>query len=457
MFTGNCVVRCVGYRRGERYFTIGQTYVVTNNRVRCDNGFYYTPYRNGQNVIDYLSVWYIFELVEVTPLECSLCGETTTDYIEVDGEIICDSCKDDNVYFCDCCGRAILESNSHYIDNQTWCNRCFEETYMICDCCGEMVNRYDMLWTHEGDHICDSCADYSYHTCENCGDLVHEDNCYWDDEDNCYCNDCWNEIKNKVIHGYYYKPAPIFYGDLPCNNPLYMGIELEIDRAGEYGDNARRLLDIVNAEREHIYCKHDGSLNDGFEIVSHPATLEYHTNTIKWFELMQEALRMDYRSHDCGTCGLHLHISRRALGDTYEAQEETISKILYFVENNWFNILRFTRRTEQQLDDWARRYGLDEDIPTTYRKAKNTGDRYHCVNLCNDNTIEFRMFRGTLKYSTFLATLQFVHILCEACKCATMETVENTDWNTFVKWIDTEKYTELTEYLKIRGLYAENV
>lgn len=462
MFTSNCTVRCVGYRRGENYFTIGKTYVVENNRVTCDNGYVYEPrlfwYNVGsETIIDLLSRYYIFELVENTPMVCSICGETTTEYIEVDGNIVCNSCKDDNVYFCDCCGRAVLENNSHYIDNQTFCNRCFAETYSCCDCCGEMVNRYDMCWTHEGDHICKSCADMEYHTCENCGDLVHEDNCYWDDNENCYCNNCWHEMKNKVIHGYYYKPNPIFYGGFPCDNPLFMGIELEIDRAGEYEDNARRVLDIVNAEREHIYCKHDGSLCDGFEIVSHPATLEYHTINIKWAELMTEALTMGYRSHDSGTCGLHVHVSRRALGDTYEEQEKTISKILYFVENNWDSILRFTRRTKEQMDDWASRYGIEKDPLTTYSKAKGYGDRYHCVNLCNENTIEFRMFRGTLKYSTFLATLQFVNLVCEVCKVASIERITNMTWVDFVSLVDTEKHKELTEYLEIRGLLAENV
>ncbi len=44
----------------------------------------------------------------------------------------------------------------------------------------------------------------------------------------------------------------------------------------------REFLNIGNRINEHIYCKHDGSLDEGFEIVSHPATLEYHTKTILW-------------------------------------------------------------------------------------------------------------------------------------------------------------------------------
>ena len=463
MFTRNCVVRCVGYRRDEKFFTMGQTYVVKDNTIVNDDGYKYTTRtfflwgNSHANIIDLLSRYYTFELVEITPMECEFCGETTTDYIEVDGNIVCDSCKDDHVYFCDCCGRAVLDADSHYIDNETLCNSCFEDYYTLCDCCGEYVHRDYIYCTVESDYVCESCADREYTTCHCCGELVHNDNVYYDNDDNAYCDDCYEEMRNKVIHGYYYKPTPIFYGGFPCDNPLYMGVELEIDRGGERGENAHRIIDIVNSEHDHIYCKHDGSLSDGFEIVSHPMTIDYHINNVKWAELMKEAVSMGYRSHDSGTCGLHIHISRRAMGDTYEAQEETISKILYFVEKNWSSIMRFTRRTERQLDQWASRYGIAQDISTTYENAKCSGDRYHCVNLCNENTIEFRMFRGTLKHSTFVATLQLVYHICMVCKLSTIADIQSMSWAGFISRIELEKYPELLEYCKNRGLYAENV
>ena len=103
-------------------------------------------------------------------------------------------------------------------------------------------------------------------------------------------------------------------------------------------------MNIGNRINEHIYCKHDGSLDDGFEIVSHPATLEYHTNTIPWKKILDEALEMGYYSHNSGTCGLHVHINRAALGERVEEQENTIARIVYFFEKFWDKILRFSRR-----------------------------------------------------------------------------------------------------------------
>ena len=111
---------------------------------------------------------------------------------------------------------------------------------------------------------------------------------------------------------YPYRPDPIFYGD----GPLYMGVEPEIDGAGESDSNARRLLNAVNGEGELVYCKHDGSLDDGFEIVTHPMTLAFHQTRMPWRIILQEAIDMGYSSHQACTCGLHVHVNRDAFGAT---------------------------------------------------------------------------------------------------------------------------------------------
>ena len=91
-------------------------------------------------------------------------------------------------------------------------------------------------------------------------------------------------------------------------------MELEIDEAGEDSDTARRLLAIANQGQPQLYCKHDGSLDDGFEPVTHPMSLSYHRTEIPWEALLREAVRMGYLSHQSGTCGLHIHVSREAFG-----------------------------------------------------------------------------------------------------------------------------------------------
>jgi formylmethanofuran dehydrogenase subunit E len=454
MFTRNCKVRCIGYNAFERYFTIGNIYQVIDNKITCDMGHTYNGnellYGSNRNIVDWLKPWYRFELVEHSATKCDFCGKDITDEEckILDGDIYCNECFEEKTVFCDCCGRIVNEDNTEYVNGEYVCTDCVERHYFTCDCCGELVHRYNRVYA-EGETICESCANEYYVECNDCGELIHTDNAYFDERtEEYYCCSCWEDRKNRVINGYHYKPVPIFYG----TGIFKMGIELEVDEGGEYEDNAEVLLNIANADTEHIYIKHDGSLEEGFEIVSHPATLDYHINEMPWKDIMEKAVKMGYRSHNTDTCGLHVHVSRKALGNTWEERDETISKILYFTEKNWNEIVRFTRRTDENLNHWACRYGIEETPKATFDKAKNDFNRYRCINLLNDNTIEFRMFRGTLKHSTFVATLQLVYLICDVCKNADVAEMDDLTWETFVNSINSEKYPEFMEYIKIRGL-----
>ena len=136
-----------------------------------------------------------------------------------------------------------------------------------------------------------------------------------------YCERCFDEFEDE-IEEYGYKPTPIFYGQ----GKRYFGVELEVDEGGKDNDNAATLKSIANVHEENIYIKSDGSLEDGFEIVSHPMTLEYHAEEMNWKELLREAVSMGYRSHQTSTCGLHVHVNRNAFGDNQAEQEDVISE-----------------------------------------------------------------------------------------------------------------------------------
>ena len=245
---------------------------------------------------------------------------------------------------------------------------------------------------------------------------------------------------------YGYKPEPIFYGD----SHRYFGVELEIDEAGRDNNYAEELIDIANMREEHIYIKSDGSLYDGMEIVSHPMTLEYHMNNFCWEDIMHHAVFLGYRSHQTSTCGLHIHVNRDSFSDSYEVQEEVISRILYFVEQHWNEMLKFSRRTEYNMNRWAARYGYENSPKAILDKAKKNCGRYVAVNLCNYHTIEFRLFRGTLKYNTLIATLELVNRICEVACLTTDEGIAKLSWSEFVAGI---KEPELIQYLKERNLY----
>lgn len=350
-------------------------------------------------------------------------------------------------YFCE---EELGGETVHSLDDRIMCERCFNEQTTTCECCGETI------WQDEasGDSnitLCNHCYEYHYSVCENCGRVINNDDAYYDDDsDYPYCYSCYMKAQEKPIKSYNYKPEPIFYG----SGSLFMGVELEIDRGGEDDDNARRLLEIANYPDDRLYCKHDGSLNEGFECVSFPMTLEYHIKEMPWEKLMQEALNMGYVSHNCSTCGLHVHVNRSAFGKSVDEQEEVIARIVHFVELHWNELMKFSRRTEDTINRWASRYGISTYVQDTYKNAKDKHlGRYTAVNLENHKTLEFRLFRGTLRHGTFLATLQLVNQMCNCAIRLSDKELETLSWSDFVSNIPKDN-AELIEYLKSKRLYV---
>lgn len=360
----------------------------------------------------------------------------------------------ENKIICSECGAILEEGRAHNFGGRSLCVDCFDRLTTTCDNCGER------LWRDhtEGDStytLCSRCYEYSYTNCEECGRLIHNDDAYYEDgEDYPYCHDCYERLNNNSIKNYSYKPEPVFYG----SGSLFYGVELEIDRGGESNSNAQKLLDIANKTEERIYCKRDGSINDGFEMVSHPMTLDYHTNNMNWRDIFDKAIEMGYRSHNTSTCGLHIHCSRSAFGSNYEEQEIAIGRVVYFVEKHWNELVKFSRRTADNLNHWAARYAtISSTTEETYNKAKNKyAGRYVAVNLEPYNTIEFRLFRGTLRYKTFLAALQLVDEICYCAINMTDKEIEDMSWLDFVQRILPKK-TELIEYLKSKRLYVNEL
>jgi len=148
-----------------------------------------------------------------------------------------------------------------------------------------------------------------------------------------------------------------------------------------------------------------------------------------------------YRSHQTHTCGLHIHINRTAFGKDAEIQEAVIGRIVFFVEKHWNELVKFSRRTAENLNRWAAKYAtISDTTKETYKKAKDKRlGRYVAVNLENYNTVEFRLFRGTLCYKTFIATLQLVYEICRFAIMLSDRELEEMSWSDFVLKISPDK------------------
>lgn len=232
-----------------------------------------------------------------------------------------------------------------------------------------------------------------------------------------------NLPKVRYIKSYNYTPPKFIKYKLNNEEEIYMGFELEFDRGGNEENNAKLVYDILGEDK--AYCMHDGSLVNGFEMATHPMTYEYHNN-MPYDELFNKLIDLGYKSHNTQTCGLHVHIDRKYFGKSKLEQDMSITKMLYIFEKFHDEIGVIARRKNPQ---YARKYNLyeNESILDLYAKACR-GDKKRVINLLHKDTVEIRIFKGTLKVETLMLTLKFCQEIARIVKYADIYKLNEITW-----------------------------
>jgi len=263
-------------------------------------------------------------------------------------------------------------------------------------------------------------------SCERCGASYSESSEVHDalhPEDRNLCPSC--RERRFVTPYHHYQPHFEFHKKAHDDN-LFLGVELEVDVGGQRDAEAAVIMDIMNKNEDGfmVYCSRDGSLNNGIEIITAPATLNYHKKLkTKYKALFKRLIRDGYRSHNTNTCGIHVHFSRAFFEDN---EDECVTKLLYLVERFWDEIVVFSRRDYSQLDHFAKKPESDSKrFLRSWNKTHDHEGRYYAVNITNENTIELRMFRGTLNFESFMAILDFTDKLARVCKEKTNEELQS--------------------------------
>lgn len=394
---------------------------------------------------------------------CAYCGEEhdVNAMTEIRGDWVCYDCRDEWFFQCDNCGEWHDADYAVSINRgeEYWCEECADNYAYQCDDCGEYFTD-DRLVSTNDPALCYSCyGSGRWVSCADCGDIIHEDDAYWSDRDEeYYCRDCIDDHRydedDDIIHEYGYKPEPeIRRRKGEADTELTFGVELEVDKGDCATDTAE---DVTDAGEGRVYCKRDGSLDSGFEIVSHPGTLAHHMYEMHWSNISRICRKAGFKSHDTTTCGLHVHVGRAQLGEDFGAQYDAIANAIILVSSLRESIVPFTRRQEYALSRWAALPTLDMTLPADElrQQAMQTryNGRYQAINLQNDATIEFRIFKGTLNRDTLIASLQLVSNLC---KYAMTHTTEECVGATFADIVAFQPYKELVAYSIKRDLLPE--
>lgn len=328
-------------------------------------------------------------------------------------------------------GSDIYDTIENYINSPTQPSNCklvdgeyFEELpsdVFYCNVCKEYhhLSNTAQHTMSDGNYCCDRALERGVVVkCKECGKLINTQNGYFN-YDRKLCKDCYEELRKYDIKSYHDNPTLEYYDCKDGQNYKTddflggYGVELEVDRGGERNDMSK---DVIKLLQEEVYTMHDGSLSNGFEIITHPHT-EKALYNMNWEETFRWLIQKGYRSHDVSTCGLHLHISR-----TLFNSEESIAKLVYFYNHFWTDLLKVSRRTDDRARRWAGRYSsfsiwgsadtFDMDdarkVVEEYNQRNIHDMRYRAVNLQKRQTVEIRLMRGTLNYDSFMACLDFM-------------------------------------------------
>lgn len=403
----------------------------------------------------------------------------------------CQACADTAYAVCDNCGEIVPEEDTYTThDGKTICESCYHFGFAMCEHCEEVYRVGDMQIVDRGRRserwVCPDCLDSHYYECAHCGGYFSNDYIAMEDGDTCICRECCDyyviccdcdtvvHIDDAVetadgwmcqacapnhcgaLHEYSYKPAPAYQRtSRDGSNALLYGVELEVDM----GHGAADLAEELDALGAPIYCKTDGSLDCGLEVVTHPCTLAYHMERLPWDKIADLCREYDMLSHQANTCGLHVHIGRAQLG---EAAADALTVLVCAIQ---YELTTLSRRSPSTLQRWAAinwsitpaDLQLDDTVLLDNLNAhlldSDARGRYQAVNRQNHRTVELRLWRGTLRVETLRATLQLVDVLCKYAQTHDLVQCARSLWTDVADTVPNE-YTELLAYCTERGVYA---
>lgn len=214
---------------------------------------------------------------------------------------------------------------------------------------------------------------------------------------------------------------------------LYIGAELEY----ECVDKEVQKVEVLEMLHEHAILKSDGSLHNGFEIVTKPALMEEHERIMKpFFDNFPEGLIPK------DNCGLHFHVSRAPLSLL------TQGKMLEFM-NNIDNRSFLEGIAGRWSERWAKQ---SPSIKMSNILMRTSENRYQALNNSNKHTLEFRIFAPATTWENFAYKMEFCISLSEYCNpCNGFSLKEVASHESYLKWLSNKRKDFPNLHKKIFG------
>jgi hypothetical protein len=274
----------------------------------------------------------------------------------------------------------------------------------------------------------------------------------------------------KLIREYDYKPNAEFRtyleikdveAILPSPQAASFGIEIEVmpknnQIARAKFDYAGGLLDMVS-DPAFFYLKRDSSIEEGFEIVTHPATLDWWQSKYADKAIFEGLswLAKYFESFWNAKCGIHVHT-----GKAQFASKLHIAAFYRFINENKYLASFVAERINGQYSNFSFDVSADAYALVSGGKSSNKGTdnkpRHVAVNLLPPMTVETRIFKGNLKKSRILKDIEFVDAVRvytkpshEGTLSAELIAIQKQSLQGFLEFVDgSEEYPNLRAFLK---------
>jgi hypothetical protein len=250
--------------------------------------------------------------------------------------------------------------------------------------------------------------------------------------------------------GHSYPPAP--------TSEAYLGLEIEVEAVG---CDANDIAETWNAS-DLGWSKHDGSLSDGVELVSHPTTFERLASS-DIARVIGDVNAMGGRAWDPGTCGLHIHVSRKAFADKahlwrFAAAHQRMSETLQALAGR--GNVTYSSWPEYRSDrDLSRDpYGPVQATKVIAGKAYSS-ERYVAINLLNSGTVELRYWRGTTLAVGVLGAAAVESALFYWTRDLSVRDIASgrMTWERFLAWAQANRPAEYEAILALADLRARRL
>lgn len=359
---------------------------------------------------------------------------------------------------CEHCAELIQPGNSWTLmtqdeGEQLLCHGCYNSTDLIsCQYCGNFWSTMPDDWDEEYDECYECSSNRSVMSCCGHGYRGAAPR-YYPEVDMCeQCSD--NTHYLSPVHNWDYRPDLVFHPSYPeTANHLYIGMEFEVSFDGSrYRDEHHTAYWREHLPEDLIYVKHDSSVSNGYEIVTHPMNPRWALENFP-FEAF-ESLVQHYGANETNeSTGTHIHMNK----DAFTSAQMWKMIQLHDRLPEFCQLVGGRKSTRWGSFEGDMKVQREAAMEIAKAKGKTSGyyQRYIALNLRPEYTMELRYPRGGIAVSEIKKNMEWAQALYDFTNFVTVEDVRNgvmDDQGYFLWWLQEKRdaYPHLMEWIDKR-------